>query len=68
MTIEDALAEIVRVRDCPAVRRLCLDCWQWSQDHGEKAGLEFARMLLDGVRAYQQHENTIKSYGKFHSE
>jgi hypothetical protein len=59
-TLEEALAAVVRARDCPAVRRLCLDCWAWSRVNGEELGLGYARMLLDGVEAYAAHERAVR--------
>lgn len=58
MTLEDALAAVQKVRDCPATRRLCLDCWTWAREHGEEAGVSMALMLLDGVRGVVAHEIT----------
>lgn len=68
MTLEEALAAITQVRDCPAVRRLCLDCWVWSQGRSEEEGLSYARMLLDGVRAYVRHEEMVKGFRRPKSE
>lgn len=66
MTLEAALAEIQRVRNCPAVLRLCLDCWAWAQTHGEEMGLQMAAMLLEGVSLYAAHDrevNRLASWG-----
>lgn len=62
--LEEALAAIMAIGDCPATRRLCLDCWVWSQEHGEEAGLSYARMLLEGVKVYQAHKTMIRNWGK----
>ena len=63
--LEEALAAVVAVRDCPATRRLCLDCWVWAQGKTEAEGLSYARMLLDGVRAYAAHERRVKLFGRW---
>jgi hypothetical protein len=64
--LDEALAAVVAVRDCPATRRLCLDCWVWaSQGRTEEEGLSYARMLLDGVRAYVAHERRVKLFGRW---
>jgi hypothetical protein len=64
--LDEALAAVVAVRDCPATRRLCLDCWVWaSQGRTEEEGLSYARMLLDGVRAYVAAEKRVKLFGRW---
>ena len=65
VTLEEALAAVVAVRDCPATRRLCLDCWKWAQGRSEEEGLSYARMLLDGVRAYVAAEKRVKLFGRW---
>jgi hypothetical protein len=60
VTLEEALAAVQKVRDCPATRRLCLDCWTWAKEHGEEMGLQMARMLLDGVERYEAHGKNVK--------
>jgi len=60
MTLESALAAVIAVRDCPATRRLCLDCWLWAKDRPEAEGLSYAAMLLEGVRRYAEHERAVK--------
>ena len=63
--LEEALAAVVAVRDCPATRRLCLDCWVWAQGRSEAEGLSYARMVLDGVRAYVADEKRVKLFGRW---
>ena len=63
--LEEALAAVVAVRDCPATRRLCLDCWVWAATRSEAEGLSYARMLLEGVRAYVAHERRVKLFGRW---
>lgn len=59
--LEAAIEGIRAVRDCPAVRALCLDCWAYAQRNGEAAGLAWARMLLDGVTRYVEHEKRTRA-------
>jgi hypothetical protein len=58
--LETLFDAIRTVRDCPAVRRLLLDCWSVATREGEAAGLVWGRMLLSGVRRYQAHEDAIR--------
>lgn len=59
-TIEAALARVLAVRDCPAARRLCADCWAFAREHGEAAGLSMAAVVLAGVGDYQRHEYRLR--------
>jgi len=63
--LDEALAAVVAVRDCPATRRLCLDCWKWAQGKTEEEGLSYARVLLEGVRSYVAHERRVKLFGRW---
>ncbi len=56
-----ALEEIRAIRDCESVRRLCLDCWAYAQQHGEPAGLCLAGSLKSGVIEYQRRGEWIKT-------
>lgn len=61
--LEKAFEDILAERDCPAVRRLCFDCWDVAVRSGEGEGLKSAAVLLSGVRAFQSHEQRIRQLG-----
>lgn len=43
------IAEILKIRDCPAVHRLLLDCWAVAYERGEAEGLLWAANVRRGV-------------------
>lgn len=59
MTVTDAAIDLIALRDCPAVRRLVHDLFEYARENGEAAGLELAAVLRDGIRRYDEHEKRI---------
>jgi len=60
--LDKAIEDIRAVRDCPAVQRLCLDCWGVAARSGEAEALGFAAMLLKGVAAHEVREQSIRGF------
>jgi hypothetical protein len=59
--LDAMIAEILGVRDCPAVRNLVTDCWRVGLAGGEAEGLAHAAVVLAGVRAFVAHGRAVRA-------
>lgn len=63
--LEKAIGRILAVRDCPTVRRLCLDAWALGVKHGESNGLKYAEMYQRCIEEWERARRAAESLASY---